>query len=313
MTKRLFMSIIYIQMKKIFDFFKTPANATIWTVFYIASVFCILFLIFDFNIFSFSNWNILLTREFKNFSGFVFIILLVSIMPLYIATIYMIIKNKKTTRDLLNISKKKDEEKKEEKKQIADEYESEKKLPEHIPSELKGAFLMATKNRVYIKSGFDNKIDLPENIETESHTLPLPVDFNFESSEHSDSDVPKFTEINFDTLSNESNSSEFENEIIKYLKDKNHNFEITENEIVIYNDMAIISHSDSNFWIPDATHWFANGKQKKSPIESIITIAKDNNVKPAIYLGEKNIMDLENKIPEWESEGIIVINNIEDL
>ena len=48
-----------------------------------------------------------------------------------------------------------------------------------------------------------------------------------------------------------------------------------------------------DFWIADEIDWFAPGKQKPSPIVELFTAARDNGVRPILYLAAKNVMDLE--------------------
>lgn len=77
--------------------------------------------------------------------------------------------------------------------------------------------------------------------------------------------------------------------------------------------MAIALHDDSDFWIADDDNWFAAGKQKSSPIAEAIAIAQHHNISPAIYLAEKNIMDLDAKTAEWEKNGVRVVKKLSDI
>ena len=309
---------IFIYMKKLLDFFKLSINAVIWTILYITVVFCIFFFLFGFNIFSALHWFVFSKSYLHGFSGFVFFMLIISFIPVYIATIYMIYKNKKPLFNILNFEKKDTDNKEENTKQNNDE-EQEQKLPEHIPSELWGAFLRSQKQSVYIKSAFDNNVtSLTENksddIDNKSESdLPLPESFDFSDHEESETSVPNYTDINFTDYEIESEPELDELKIVKYLEEKKQELKQIENDIVLYNEMAIITHGDSDFWITDNDNWFANGKQKKSPIETVVSVAKKHNMKPAIYLEHKNIMDLDNQIKEWESANITVIKDLEEL
>lgn len=329
-------SIFITQMKNIFKFLETQLNVIIWTLFYITTTFLVLFLLFDFNILSLTNWQSLFDIKLKNFSGFIFGILLFSIVPLYIATIQIIIKTKKPLLQILNL-KKEDEEKKtiEINTKLNESDEPEQEFGDHIPTELYGAFLLATKNRNYNQKNTitDNKkqkqdlnlsFPLPDNfdadekeiIEINNNTnLVLPDSFDIENpdTDTNDTDAPRFKELNFDELNNESKHNTESMEIIKHLEKNNCKFELIEDDIVIYNNMAIITHSDTEFWITDEQHWFANGKQKTSPIESVLNISKQRKITPVIYLAEKNIMDIDTQINNWKSNGIKIIEKLEDL
>jgi len=82
-------------MKNIKDFLKTYKYSVTWTLSYIAIIYLILFLLFGFDLFSLSNWSTLLNSRLHGFAGFAFGSLLFAIIPLYIATMNIIIKTKK--------------------------------------------------------------------------------------------------------------------------------------------------------------------------------------------------------------------------
>lgn len=301
-------------MKNIIKSLQIYKQAMIWSLFYITSVFLILFLLFDFNILSKIDWTILINSRLQNFSGFVFGVLLLSIVPLYFATIYLIVKNKKTIFKIFETKK----ETKIENDEIDTEIKTENdtpQIPEHIPIELHGAFLRIKRNSVNNFSTFELK-DLPnENTVSENTNLdniPLPDNFDLTESEFDpDSfDFPKFKEINFDDDKRKPNEN---SEIIKLMMENNIDINIIDDEIIVYKDMSIISHTDSDFWIADNENWFANGKQKKSPIESVLNISNKHGYIPVIYLGNDNIMNIEEKIEDWKSKGIKIINNLDEL
>ncbi len=84
-------------------------------------------------------------------------------------------------------------------------------------------------------------------------------------------------------------------------------------DIIFKNGFAIATHDDADFWIADETTWFASGKTKKSPVAAAIAAANDANAKPALLLLATNIQDLADKIQEWESMGIKIIKDINEI
>jgi hypothetical protein len=84
-------------------------------------------------------------------------------------------------------------------------------------------------------------------------------------------------------------------------------------DIIVTKTHAIVTHNDSDFWVVDNENWFANGKTKPSPILAVKSVAEQHNVKPVLYLAEQNIMDIETLIPQWESDDITIITDINNL
>lgn len=303
-------------MKNVTDFLKTYKHAVSWTLSYIVIIYLILFLLFGFDLFSLSNWSTLLNSRLHGFAGFAFGSLLFAIIPLYIATINIIIKNKKP---LFTFFAKKEEPKKivEEKKEVAPEIIPD--FPDRMPNEIKGAFLRARKNIVSNpESAFDMK-DIRVNKEeskkqdSKESVLPLPDNFDFTHNESSsdiqETSVPVFKEINFGYVEE---SKEKKSPLIKHLESNGYEIAFDGN-IVIANNFAIAVHDDSDFWIADKDNWFAAGKQKESPISEVLLISEKHDVNAMIYLAEKNIMDIDSRIAEWESKGIKVIKNLSEI
>ncbi|MBN1281751.1 MAG: hypothetical protein JW985_02155 [Alphaproteobacteria bacterium] len=310
-------------MKKTLEFLKANKLAVIWTIYYVAALYCILIFLFGFDLFSLYQWRILLNSKLHGFVGFTFGLIMYSALPLYLATTAIIIRTKKPLFEL-NLFKKKEVEKKEEKEEKKPEEEI-VDLPDRIPTELKGPFLrVRQKINFRPESTFDIKDinikkDEPNLQHSQEPSLPLPDSFDFMATENFDdtnkSSVPVFKEINFSEFNNNVSGQTnifHESELLKYLKGKNYE-PVMDGNIVIAKNMAIAEHTDSDFWIADEESWFASGKQKISPVIEAIKAAEKHNALPAIYLGEKNIMDLKNRIEEWESRGVKIFNNLTDI
>ena len=86
-----------------------------------------------------------------------------------------------------------------------------------------------------------------------------------------------------------------------------------DDDVTITNKMAIAIHVDPDFWIADEENWFASGKQKVSPVLAAKNIAKKHGVTAALYLAQKNIMDLDSQIEIWKSAGVILITDPDQI
>lgn len=284
-------------MKKFIEFLHTHRHALIWTVCYVAITFLILLLLFGFNMFSGDDWVRLASARLRGFPGFVFGIMILAAVPLYIATTTVIVRTKKPLFTFGTTQDAKDESS-DTPAVVADAADN-TPLPQNIPTELHGAFRRARRNiGVCAESVFNRDITAPDIPQTsnlklqtsgESGTLPLPDDFDFSVPETSA--APMFKEINFDSPGTNTGTD-------------------TDNDIIIKDGFAIATHDDADFWIADDTDWFASGKQKESPIKRAIAAAEKENLKPAICLKEKNIMDIDDKIKQWESSGITVLFDV---
>jgi hypothetical protein len=314
-------------MKKITEFFAKYKLAIKWSAGYFVIMYLILLLLFGFNMFSATQWHTLFNARLHGFAGFVFTILMLAALPLYVATTSIIVR---TGKPLIKLpgAKKTAEEKSETPAPAAD-ADTAPALPDHIPTELRGAFLRArnTVGRetisvfdmgdVYTAAAPEKTMPQPEP-EAEN-TMPLPDSFDFGDTSESDNApaFPVFREISFDEPTKKSDKPEppeisESDELIKYLDEHNIPYK-SYGDIVVANDMAIVNHTDPDFWIADNDSWFAAGKQKQSPIKSALNAAEKYNASPAIYLGATNIMDLDNKIIEWTALGVRIIKTPDEV
>jgi len=211
-------------------------------------------------------------------------------------------------------------------------------VPAAVPAELRVAYTRARDNLARTQtSAFDlgnvtNKpatapiadpAPQPSIVENE---MPIPTDFDIEDTSKIMNDVPVFTDIDLDNeIDDDENESKNEpdindvkmasadNDIVtKYLTARSVQFQI-EDEVVVTRDFAIVSHTDSDFWVADNESWFAAGKIRKSPIASVMNAAAAHKVQPVIYLGADNIMDIDELRGQWEKSGIRVISDLKDL
>lgn len=155
--------------------------------------------------------------------------------------------------------------------------------------------------------------------------FPIPTDFDTDTTY--ESTEPTLHNLSFSTMfdtrhkNSEPQSDTPDNEtaptteqkndtdIIAVLKSMGHDAQ-TDGDLIISGDTAIAVHNDADFWIADETLWFAAGKQRPSPITTLMSAKSPRRV---LYLGATNIMDLDNNIARWQEMGIRVVRNIDDI
>ena len=316
----------------------TNKHAIIWTVCYVFIVWAVLYFLFNFSIFNASQWHRLMNARLHGFAGFVFGILILSALPLYVATTTLIVRKNKplitipipkiTVPGFLKTAQ--PEKPKEEVKEevVQDEKPSQPELPPELPRELHKVFLRARENAGFyqnmgaIKEKTDEELELVPIMDT----LPLPSDFDVSFDDapgFQDSpsfSVPTFTDVSFDSPSvpdfeediKEFNDDIMESNLVKHLVAKGISFEIKD-DIVITPTHAIAVHEDDEFWATDETNWFASGKVRPSPIMAVKKCAQELGVLSAIYLGTDNILDIEDLVEQWQSDGIVVFQNLDEI
>ena len=320
-------------------------NIAIWTIWYFCISWAILFLVFKFNMFSYTNWQHIMHARIHGFGGFAFGLFLITMIPLYIASCIVIINTKKflinipLPKFITNIFKHKtptelkNTPENTEQSVLTDttDYIS------HLPPELRSAFKRAknhinTKNTQLIHPQEKIKQMIPQQLpsEPESNDFQIPTDFDTSEPTPQPSNLstmPNFTDINFDSvpqdisenppiLSNEektsSESEQNRQNIITQIKNKCKNVSV-QDDIIIADNFVIAIHDDPDFWIADDETWFATGKQCPSPVTKLIDIATKQKLQPIFLLQQNNILDFEEKLKTWESMGIKVINDISEL
>ena len=323
-------------MKKVFEIFSANKYAIIWTLCYIFAMWAILYFMFGFSIFNGTQWNKLIHAQLRGFAGFVFGLLILSALPLYIATTTLIIRTKKP---LISVPTPKINFPKFfiEPKQVpapaptpspappsdspAPDATPEQKLPDDLPPELHAAFLRARTNINHMEIKSPNTTPQPNAEESAPDVLPLPSDFDIQLDDVPGFDdtpnfsAPVFTDVNFDTPAPqdaETTAPTPNPDITKHLTQRGIAF-TTIDDVIITDKYAIISHDDKDFWVTDNENWFAAGKTRPSPINTVLGHAHAHNVTPVLYLASHNIMDLDQMIPTWQSNGIIIITSPDEI
>ena len=315
-------------MKKTLEFLKNNILIIKWTIWYILAIWLILKYIFGFEMFSYNYWWKFSHATIHGFNGFVFCALIYAAIPLYIVTTIITYRNKEYVIKIPVLDKlfgfiskifKKPEPQPEPESEPEPEPEQNKKheYPDDLPPELRVPFMRAKQHlslngavSVYNKTAAESE---KKNISQapEQNKIPIPTDFDISDTLNDLNDsVPTFTDIDFDAPI--ATEKEPENNTTKYLKNKNIEYE-TYRDYVATAKYLIYEHNDEDFWVMDDDTWFASGQQKDSPTKELIEIAKQNELQPVIYLESQNIMNIEETIQHFESMGIHVIKDLDEL
>jgi hypothetical protein len=252
-----------------------------------------------------SDWLIISDTVLHGFTGFTFGLALFAWAPIWLAGCITIMKTGKP----LKLIAKKEVEKKEAEPEKIEKEEPKIVFPSELPEEMHVPYSKMIRGQLS-RGAMDCKVipDQPpavlsaecEQCDKETQNMALPESFDVDVKE--ESDTPVFKELNWDTIDDETefNTSK-ENQ--------------TEIKIEIRGDkkFAIVTHDDSDFWVADGENWFATGKQKPSPINAVIEIAKNENAVPVLLLKTENIMDFDILIPKWKASGIKIIKDISEL
>lgn len=247
--------------KRIKDFYSSNKYAIWWTAGYVAACWAIMRYMFNFNIFSATRWNQLWHAHLYGFAGFVFGILILAMIPLYIATTIVIarthaplfnfkitiptfiktyIKNAFTQTpipsDAPTVEKNESvqvTETNDSDPQKTNENESPALVPETVPSELRVAYMRARDNISRTQpSAFDlantSVVPAPITEPTPATAAPMtdfsiPTDFDIADTNDIIGDTPTFTDINFDDEIDleEEDTNTPNNDEIKNLSDTN--------------------------------------------------------------------------------------------
>ena len=304
-------------MKRILDFCQQNKYAIIWTACYAVIMWSILFWLFNFNMFSATQWRILAHAELRGFPGFVFGILILAAVPMYIATTSIVVRTKKPLFKIPATDA------------PPPAPDTTPSTPaKTIPAEVRAAFTRAREHgAIFQKSAFDpSNADAPTARRAPDATpelqpageLPLPPDFDTPEFGGAPTFAPVFSDINFDDdapTAPAQQSATILDEIspmTEYLFANGTEFTV-ENGLIFTDRDVIAVHNDPDFWIADNENWFAAGKQKPSPADAVLAAGAARGVRPVLYLAQTNILDLDARRAQWASDGITVITTPDEL
>ena len=327
-------------MKKIIEFFKSNTIVLRWTVEYFVCFGLLLWFVFNFNVFSQYHWWKFFHATLHGFGGMVFGLMMYSAIPIYIATALityrkkeMVItitipeKIKSAATSIKKIFVKSAAPDSEPQPEIKTENDTKTEpafeYPSDMPRELYIPFQRAKQNAplTMAKSAFnESPIPTPQATDSQNESFPIPSDFdisdslpNIESptSEFTTNDFPVFKDIDFD-IPIENNAPELSNSVTKYCDEQNIEYE-TYHDFVATEKYLIYDHDDPDFWVMDDTNWFSSKRQIESPISEMISLARQNELTPVLYLESQNIMDLPGTIEKIKSMGVRVITSLDEL
>lgn len=287
-------------MAKVKDFFIKLKNIALWTAWYFIAVYLVFRFLFDFDILQAVAWNTFSHTRLHGYSGFILVITMAAVIPIYLAACVIIYK---TAKPIIPIScklpKKKEPDAEKQTESVEKKEEPKIIVPEEIPAELSGAFanikktfteLPIAQRVVCTPTGGCDVIahvaapaDAP-NVAADENTCPLPLPDSFDVA--ATAAAPVFRDLNFTTTAPAPAPAGLSK----------------------IGDSNVYTHDDPDFFIADPEFWFATGKQIESPIKKLSGLAN-----PVLYLKEKNIMDLDAKIAEWEKSGIRVVFHVDEV
>lgn len=199
-------------MQSICDFLKKQKYAIIWTVCYFCVAYALFRILFGFDMLSYAQWARLANAQLRGFAGFVFGIMILTLLPLYASTTAIIVR---TGAPLFTIPLPAFLKRAPAAAPAAtdapapapaDDTPAERPLPDGLPMELRAAYLRARSNagREQISSVDTRSVDTASNIppaidtksaiaeiiapttqpatpaqpESDNGALPLPTDFD---------------------------------------------------------------------------------------------------------------------------------------
>jgi hypothetical protein len=314
-------------------FFSKHWHVITWTFCYVLVMWLVLRGLFNFNMFSAAHLSRLARVELHGFAGLVFGILILAAVPLYIATTVLVARNKSVPFRIplpKCFAPLPEPEPEPAPTPVVVEQEVLPELPAGVPAEMRESFMRARKNygvrqmSVFNRPGIapiqpgtvppntDNVIATANttvsDTVSESTSFPIPDDFDIDTPDNV-SDVPVFSDINFDTDDNDENS---DSDLQKYLTDSGIEFK-TSGNLIIANNFAIAVHDDDDFWVPDDIDWFAAGRQKPSPIVELLHARENDKNVPVFLVTSDNIIDFEQNVQKWRNDGITIVTNCDEL
>ena len=333
-------------MKKLVDFFKSNILVVKWTLGYFIFFWILLKFLFNFNMLSVNQWWKFFHATLHGFGGFVFGVIIYSMIPIYLATTLITYRKQTMVISFPFVEKAKDFFEKIKKlflrpaptavieQQTPEPEKTEPdKTPEYptdMPRELYIPYLRAKQNQPLIGavSTFNQETKHPKKQETndnQNESFPIPSDFdisdepfdtNTSNEPFSSGDFPVFKDINFDAPIEKNTSEDKPGKLInsttKYFDAHNIEYE-TYHDFVATEKYVIYDHNDGDFWILDDDTWFASKKSIESPISELLDLAKQNDLIPVLVLESQNIMDLPGTCERFESQGIRVVKKLEEL
>lgn len=272
--------------------------------------------------------------ELHGFPGLVFGLLVLAAVPIYVATTVLTVRNKSVPIKIplpKCFAPASDAAPVETPQPIVTEQEALPELRPGVPPEMREVFMRAQKNRgarqqsVFNKSmnfrAMDTSITpvvepVPvADADTSDNVFPVPTDFDVDTN--MDYGIPVFADVDFgdsgaDASPDVADAESPVEDLCKSICDSGMTAHI-EKDLIIADNFAVAVHDDDDFWVADDFDWFAAGRQKPSPIVSLLNAKNTNAKKPIFYMGKQNIMDFDSMVEKWRADGIEIITDRDAL
>ena len=336
-------------MGSIDKFFEKYWRAIAWTACYVLIVWAVLWGLFNFNLFSVAHLSKLARIELHGFAGLVFGLLILAAVPLYVATTVLTVRNKSVPFHIplpKCFAPLPEPEPEPAPEPIVTEQEVLPELPHGVPAEMRESFMRARKNygarqmSVFNRPGgaqikpnaaitpptkpqpdfVDNGVAPNGDVSVsggivDTGDFPVPTDFDIDAVD-TNSDVPVFSDINFDDDKNKDVEIQCpdtnDSDLYQFLADAGVE-SVADGNLIIVNNFAIAVHDDNDFWVPDDIDWFAAGQQKPSPVAELVRARDENKYVPVFLIERNDIMDFESNVQKWRDDGITVVTNRAEL
>ena len=327
------------------DFDNDSWRAIAWTGIYVFIMWAVLHYLFNFNMFSYAHWARISRIELHGFPGLVFGVMVLAAVPLYIATMVLMVRNKSlpVRVPLPNCLTPEPEPEPEPAAPIVAEQDALPELRPGVPLEMRESFMRVRKNygarqqsvfnksviggavkntapqmNVSARESVAEKISVAvpnakEMADTNSG-FPLPDDFDSETS-GGDFDIPVFSNIDFDSPTKPNDITDTQSQVDKLCQSlirMGIDADISD-DLITGENFVIAVHDDEDFWVADDSDWFAAGKQKPSPISELKNAVKETDKKAIMFFGEHNIMDFDVCAEKWRNDGITVVTSNDEL
>jgi hypothetical protein len=266
----------------------------LWTLLYAAFLAIFFHAAFRFDILSAGAWRAVMRMTIRGTKGLAFGTAIIAMIPAYLAFAYQICRNGKWPLNMPDFLKKKKSDDKED--SSSGQAQEIAEFPIDLPDELRVPYIRIhsgnlSKNAVDFITGnnFAQQIapaDDARDAPGDDQVPMMPPPDSFDPTEPT---APVFREISFEDGAN-IGAADPETSPVR--------IEERDGEKI-----ATYVFDDADFWVADDDNWFANGKQIESPAKLLLAADADRRV---LMLKQKNIMNIDALIGEWEEKGIKV-------
>lgn len=155
--------------------------------------------------------------------------------------------------------------------------------------------------------------------------LPVPSDFDVASSDNGaggNYDIPVFSDVLFrdeDGVDDADDDTDATvgvwggtDGVVEILRGNGLDASVSD-DLILVGKYAVAVHDDDDFWVADDIDWFAAGRVRPSPIVKLTDLHAANGCVPVLFVAEQNIMDFDSRVAAWQSAGVTVVTDMDDL